>query len=318
MPRPGWPSEREELLPSTDSRSSEATRVEELPRQQPCTAGALKAAAAAALIGVLCLVLAVAASRRVQPPGAAPSRVQEVDTAAVAGLQALPGTLVLTVGTSTRPFAQTNSPVTVAFSQPGGWSPEQELFKKAERGQEVQVASTFQVSEWPDAVMLRIHGNDGWGLRYVRLSLGGETRSLVDSANGADYGNNNFWLDGNQDVQQLRVFNVPKAASQPLVGRANSRRWLVPALLLLALAAAVAAYVFRVPLKRILGLGTSMPPPGMVPPGLAPPGMAPPGMAPAGMAPPGMAPPGRAPAVGSGPPLMTSRLPMNTPPQVLE
>lgn len=169
--------------------------------------------------------------------------VEQADSEGITRLDVVQPSLIdVQVATSTQAFAETASSVSVAFMVNGVWSNDQELFPKAEEGQ-VNTASAM-VPARPAAVRLRINGNDGWGYKYIRMSYGGVSQSILESLNGKPYGNNEYWLDGDQDMQRERVFAVPPSA-QTTTSRSNLAARLLLFLLLLILIAAVVAYIFR-------------------------------------------------------------------------
>uniref|UniRef100_A0A7S4SIQ7 Uncharacterized protein n=1 Tax=Alexandrium monilatum TaxID=311494 RepID=A0A7S4SIQ7_9DINO len=175
----------------------------------------------------------------------------EADASAFTGLDVLgDGIVRLQVGTSSQAFAETASSVDVAFLVGGVWTVDQELFKSSQEGQ-VHVVSAM-ASEWPSAVRMRINGNDGWGYKFIRISFADTTQSLLESADGEPYGDNEFWLDGDQKLQSERVLPVPPHPTRRgVTRRSNHARWVL-LLLLVLLVVGVTAYLFRDVIYRSL------------------------------------------------------------------
>lgn len=140
--------------------------------------------------------------------------------------------VTLEVHTSNLPYAQTETPVLVAFQVGGTWTNDVVFLATAALTQ--VVVKTFSLEAWPTKLRLTAQGADAWGYSQVLLSTGSRVVTILDETMGNNsYGESSVhWVDGNEDAPRYNVYNVvevgvqsPKAANINCTTKSDSRAY---------------------------------------------------------------------------------------------
>lgn len=115
------------------------------------------------------------------------------------------------VVTSSRKYAG-GSRASIQFMVNGGWTPPQKLWtgESSGWGQGGILRKDFETIAWPSQLRLINDCTDAWGYKKITVfDSPGHEHVVLDSTNGAPYGNNHFWLDGNEIQVSQRDFALP-------------------------------------------------------------------------------------------------------------
>lgn len=118
--------------------------------------------------------------------------------------------VTLEAQTSNMDYAQTETPVLVAFKVDGAWTDDVVFLASAALTQ--VVVKTFTLQAWPSKLRLTAQGTDAYGYSRLLLSAGSRTVTVLDETMGnKSYGPNSVhWVDGNEDAPRFNVYNVSK------------------------------------------------------------------------------------------------------------
>jgi len=112
------------------------------------------------------------------------------------------------VETSKRKYAG-GSRASMQFLVNGQWTPPQK-FQRGIWSPGAVLEKDYETQAWPSQVRLINDCTDAWGYkRIVVLDPSGHEHVVLDSSNGARYGDNEFWLDGDEIQVSQRDFDVP-------------------------------------------------------------------------------------------------------------
>jgi len=103
----------------------------------------------------------------------------------------------LSVTTSTRSGAGSNTGARVQYSVGGQWTVPQHYVSSVSVGE--IVSSGFQLTQWPAYVRLIAGGDDNWGYKEITLTqtlsqTGPQSKTVLTSADGQVFWNNKFWV----------------------------------------------------------------------------------------------------------------------------
>jgi len=104
------------------------------------------------------------------------------------------------------------SKASIQFLVNGQWTTPERLsdaWPKGWNGGDI-LKKEFETLAWPSQLRLINDATDAFGYkRIVVFDPSGQEHVVVDSTNGARYGNNQFWIDGDEIKVSQRDFHVP-------------------------------------------------------------------------------------------------------------